>query len=270
MRNRKQTIGLIVGVVALLAACAPGHAAPEATLNTTTTAKGLEVAEGRPIRRDLTTTETAVTNSSNDSATQLTESPTLAPWSTGGMSVDLGRVAIALTVVIGLIFVLRWVAKKWFNIAGASSNSAARVVSRTMIAPRQQVILLQVGRRIVVACDSAGAVTTLCEITDADEIAEILGKTSAREAEARVSKSAFTLALDEESGAYSRAYSTAGDQADDVSNNMNNGSGGDLTSDPRLAADGVAAEDSDALAKVRGEIGTLLSRVRNLSGSIKT
>ena len=98
------------------------------------------------------------------------------PPSATGSGIDLWRLGLSLGAVVGVILLLKGVAGKWLGATGtASAGRAVRVVSRTTIGPRQQVVVLQVGRRVVVACDSAGRVTTLSEITDADEVASILG-----------------------------------------------------------------------------------------------
>jgi flagellar biogenesis protein FliO len=103
-------------------------------------------------------------------------SPAAAP---AGSRVDLdtGRVIVTLSGVIGLILLLRWGARKLFPGAiVVSRNQAVKVLARCPLAPRQQVILLQVGRRIVVAAESGSQVSSLCQITDADEVASLLGE----------------------------------------------------------------------------------------------
>jgi len=90
---------------------------------------------------------------------------------------DTRRVALSLAGVITLILLLRVALRKLFPQAGAARSSAvARVLARTVIAPKQQVILLQVGRRVVVVGDCGTQMTPLAEITDADEIALLVGQ----------------------------------------------------------------------------------------------
>jgi flagellar biogenesis protein FliO len=92
---------------------------------------------------------------------------------------DVRRVALALAVVVALIFLLRWIAKNLF--AGSSApraNGAIRVLSRMVVSPKQQVLLLQVGRRVVVVGDSGQQMSPLSEITDPDEIAALVGQIS--------------------------------------------------------------------------------------------
>ena len=89
------------------------------------------------------------------------------------------RVALSLGAVLTLI-VLLFLAGRRFLPRGAfaqqSGGGAVQVLSRTTIAPRQRVTLLQVGRRILVIADGGASVSTLCEITDADEVAALLAQ----------------------------------------------------------------------------------------------
>jgi len=206
----------------------------------------IEPNAGRPIRRLTSTTGESEPdqNATPVAADRGAGQPTIA-----GMSIDIGRVVTALAIVIGLIFALRYVARRWLNLGASTSAGAVRVVSRTLISPRQQVLLLQVGRRIVVACDSAGHVTTLTQITDADEIAEILGKSEAKASLA----GGFASTLEDESRQYESEAAT-----------------GELGQDPRLSPDGVASYQADPVVNLRGEIGSLIARVRSLSNSVST
>src|SRR5262245_21921183 len=90
---------------------------------------------------------------------------------------DTRRVALSLAAVISLILLLRFAIRKFLPQAGRGiSSGATRVLSRTMIAPKQQVILLQVGRRVVVVGDCGTQMSALAEITDPDEIASLVGQ----------------------------------------------------------------------------------------------
>jgi flagellar biosynthetic protein FliO len=90
---------------------------------------------------------------------------------------DVRRVAAALGAVIALILALRWVAKHLFaSSAAPRSGGAMRVLSRMVVSPKQQVLLVQVGRRVVVVGDSGTQMSPLSEITDADEIAALVGQ----------------------------------------------------------------------------------------------
>lgn len=96
---------------------------------------------------------------------------------------EVGRVVLSLVMVLALIVALKFGASKFLGVrnAVASSNKGVRVLSRTMIQPKQHLLLLQVGRKLVLVADSAGSISTVCEITDPDEVAELsaqaMGKT---------------------------------------------------------------------------------------------
>lgn len=90
------------------------------------------------------------------------------------------RVALSLAAVLGLIVLLA-VAGKRFLPRGAlggvrQSGGAVQVLARTAISPKQRVVLLQVGRRILVVADGGANLNTLCEITDADEAAALIAQ----------------------------------------------------------------------------------------------
>lgn len=94
---------------------------------------------------------------------------------------DVPRVLAALGVVIGLIFFLRWLGKKYVpSLAGGRAAGVVRVLSRAPVSPKQQVLLVQVGRRVLVVADNGTQMSALSEITDADEVASLLGQLSAK------------------------------------------------------------------------------------------
>lgn len=101
---------------------------------------------------------------------------TQTPGAAHSGSSDLLRTLIALAIVVAGICVLRWLLKKFSPGAVARSGQGVRIVSRTAISPRQNVVLLHVGRRVLVVAEGAQQTSTLCEITDAIEVAEILGE----------------------------------------------------------------------------------------------
>jgi flagellar biosynthetic protein FliO len=90
-------------------------------------------------------------------------------------TLDTERVLGALVAVLALILVLRWALRK-LTPALARSSRAVRVVGRTYIGPKQQVLVLQVGRRVLIVGDSGQQLNTLCEINDPDEAAALLGQ----------------------------------------------------------------------------------------------
>ena len=62
------------------------------------------------------------------------------------------------------------------------------------MSPKQQVLLLQVGRRVVVIGDGGGAgMRPLCEITDPDEVAALVGDLKSADAAIAPARSFGTL-----------------------------------------------------------------------------
>ena len=81
----------------------------------------------------------------------------------------------ALGTVIGLVLALRWIYGRMGGQVASPSSPIIEVLSRTSIAPRQHVLLLRVGSRVLVVADGAGTLRTLAQIDDADEVADLLG-----------------------------------------------------------------------------------------------
>jgi flagellar biogenesis protein FliO len=99
--------------------------------------------------------------------------------SAGSTTSDAQRVGLALAVVIGAIFALKWASKKIFLLPGnARGGKGIKLLSRSVLAPKQQVLLLQVGNRVIVVGDSGGHMTALCEVNDPDEVAALVGEVS--------------------------------------------------------------------------------------------
>lgn len=93
----------------------------------------------------------------------------------------LPRVVGSLTAVIGLIFVIRWVARRYFpNLASGRAPGVVRLLSRTPVTPKQHVLLVQVGKRVLVVADNGAQMSPLADISDADEVASLIGQLSAR------------------------------------------------------------------------------------------
>ncbi len=85
------------------------------------------------------------------------------------------RVIVSLALVIGVIFVLRWISRRMMGKSvGVRSTRAVQVLSRSMVSPRQQFLLVQVGRRLVVVADSGTQMNPVCEISDPDEVAALV------------------------------------------------------------------------------------------------
>lgn len=92
---------------------------------------------------------------------------------------DTRRVAAALAIVLGLIFALKWMSRRFFpGVAGGKTTGLVKILGRTPVSPKQQVLLIAVGRRVLVVADNGGQLTALSQITDADEVAALIGQAS--------------------------------------------------------------------------------------------
>jgi len=88
------------------------------------------------------------------------------------------RVLGALAIVIGAILVLRW-GSRWFLglQIPAGSAPAIRVLARQVVAPRQQLMLIKVGRRILLVANTGAQMNALCEVTDTEEVDQLMAET---------------------------------------------------------------------------------------------
>lgn len=93
----------------------------------------------------------------------------------GGVARTALQTVTALGVVIGLVLLARWGYRKLGGRMVTRSSPVVEVLSRTMVAPRSHVLLLRVGPRVLVVSDSSAGARTLAEVTDPEEVADLLG-----------------------------------------------------------------------------------------------
>ena len=160
---------------------------------------------------------------------------------------DWARVAAALALVIGIIFAMKYIARRWLGVSSAmGAGKVIRVLGRTTTGPRQQVVMLQVGNRIVVAADNAGQLSTLCQVTEADEVASLLGQLQVDDGSARAGGFRKWLKKADE------------DFAADELENQPIASGA-------VGVSMTATDIDPALDEVRGEIAGLMDKVRSMA-----
>ena len=157
-----------------------------------------------------------------------------------GSSIVTGKYLLqtitALGIVIGLLFLIKFLYAKATGHVTTSNPTAVQVLARTSIAPRNHIVILRVGSRILICSDSAHGTRTLSEITDPQEVAQLLAETSAAK-ENSISKS-FNNML----GRYGADYDHKGRHPDE-------------------GLDTVEFQSDSA----RESVSKLLSRVRDLS-----
>ena len=146
-------------------------------------------------------------------------------------------------MVLGLIFAMRWAGKKYFPSAGVPrSGGAMKILSRLVISPKQQLLMIQIGRRIVVVGDASGQMSALSEITDPDETASLIGQIA-----------------EEKSAGSVKAFGSLFTRAEE-----NSGPGRSSTLKRPPAADSPSAPDP-VIQTARGEIDELSDKLRLLS-----
>ena len=91
---------------------------------------------------------------------------------------DAVRVGLSLAGVIGLIVLMYWGARRMLpQSALGRSSGAIHVLAKTHLSPKQRILLIQVGRRVLVVGDGgSGQLNTLCQIDDPDEAAALIGQ----------------------------------------------------------------------------------------------
>ena len=162
-----------------------------------------------------------------------------APKKTGD-AFDITRVVLAMGIVLGTIFGLRWLGRRFFALpTGQNAAGAVRVLGRTTLGPRQQLLLIHVGRRVVLAANTGTQINPLCEIHDPEEVAQLLRDTSGRKTE--LPPAAFDEALGEADGTYEAAQRE------------------------RSVEEVVAKAEEASVADTRREITGLMDKVRTLA-----
>jgi flagellar biogenesis protein FliO len=87
------------------------------------------------------------------------------------------KILLAMGLVVALILTLKWGAGKVApGMAGGRSGKAISILSRLPVGPKQQLMLVRIGRRAVLVGNTGGQMNSLCEITDADELAHLIGQ----------------------------------------------------------------------------------------------
>jgi len=99
------------------------------------------------------------------------ETKSAVPWYRSG----LGSLALVLTLVGGLY----WFVRRWAPSTKAAENGVLRVVARASLTPKHGTALVQLGRRYILVGVSPTHVQTLCEVNEADEVADLMMRSGA-------------------------------------------------------------------------------------------
>lgn len=96
----------------------------------------------------------------------------------GGIFGEVLPTALALGATLLAIVLVRSLARRLGGpLAGARRPSGVvEVLARYPVSRGQQVVLLKVARRVIVACQTPAGLRTLGEFTDADDVADVIGR----------------------------------------------------------------------------------------------
>jgi len=151
---------------------------------------------------------------------------------------ETSRVVMALGAVLLAMYIVHRVWRR-LGMPGATNKSGQtlQIISRLSLSPRQQILLIRVGRRCVLIGNSGTQMNPLCEISDVEEAAALLGQTITE------SKESITA--------------TFGDVLDGAQQQF------DAESSPKPAPE--SPEEDPALAAARDQITNMVDKVRSLS-----
>lgn len=144
---------------------------------------------------------------------------------------DLLPLAVVLAVIAAAAMLVRRCLPSRGMLIG---TGGLRVVARVPLSPRQNVVLVRMGRHLVLLGQSPEQITLLMTVTDPDQVALLLGELEGAGREAR--SGGFAGAMEAEASAY--PASEAGEQDPD-----------------------------DPATRAHGQLNTLLEKVRRLTGS---
>ncbi len=82
----------------------------------------------------------------------------------------------ALGVVLGIVGVAFWALRRWVPSVRVSDSGIVKVVGRVAVSPKHNVALLRLGRRFILVGIAGERISTLAEVTDADEVAELVAR----------------------------------------------------------------------------------------------
>lgn len=160
-RARVRALALI-----LLCGSALGATGPAPSTNPATNRTAGQIQQAA-IENALLRRPTAIVPTTNEARTSASSPPV----------VDMKRVGLSLGLVLGVIFMARFAMKKMFPAVSVGRNSQViRVVSRSVVGPKQQFLLVKLGKRLVLVGDSGSSMNPLAEISDPAEVAELVGQ----------------------------------------------------------------------------------------------
>ncbi|MBS3821382.1 MAG: FliO/MopB family protein [Phycisphaerae bacterium] len=91
------------------------------------------------------------------------------------------QMLLALAIVVGLIIALRWAIGRLGGQTASTESDVLRVVSRTAVTTKQELVLVRMGGRLVLVGRSPAGMARLGEVDDPAEVERIVAGKAARE-----------------------------------------------------------------------------------------
>ncbi len=171
---------------------------------------------------------------------------------------------MSLAIVGLLVVVVRVSMRKLFPAAMVGrSSQAIKVISRSVLAPKQQFLLLHVGKRLIVVGDTGTSMNALAEITDPIEVAELIGTLSSESSTSSVATSAAAF------GALFRKSANRSEKESDERMLSEERVHEDYSLEKAEPAESPSIEAEVELEHASGEIKGLMERVRMLSAEVR-
>lgn len=118
-----------------------------------------------------------------------TFSPEAVPWYRSGLG--------SLGIVLAIILIVVWAVRRCMPNLRGGGISALRVVGRVGLSPKHSVALISVGRRVVLVGMSGDRLTRICEVTDPEEVAELVPTAGASRSGTREFETLLAREVDE-------------------------------------------------------------------------
>ena len=167
MSRRPLAVGLLVGVL-----CAMGVSRGQEPVAVNQSATVEAPSASEPISNEPTLSRPRKATRKLGVET-VTHSPgESVPWYRTGLG--------AMTIVLALLGVLYWGARRWVPSVKTASNAAMTVVARSAVTPKHSLATVQWGRRFVLVGVSNDRMDTLAEVSEPTEAAELAGTLGVR------------------------------------------------------------------------------------------
>jgi flagellar protein FliO/FliZ len=91
----------------------------------------------------------------------------------GGPAAGWGQMVLALAIVIGVLLVVAFALKRLGGRAAAARGGPVEVLARSTVGPKQQLLLVRLGAKLVLVGSSPAGLNTLHVVADAEEVADL-------------------------------------------------------------------------------------------------